>query len=823
MYGGSGGRNSMGDETQQEMVLHIREFEPEMILPSTDQIYSKDAWGTKMVVLGRPACFEQGTKILMYNGRIKRVEDINVGETVMGDDSTPRTVLALSSGRATMYKITPKIGDPVIVNGDHVITVVKVRGSNKGQVVDMTVHEYMKIPTKSKMSYNWIRVPVEFPPTHHQHPVDPYVLGFFVDGDYSFIKREFIKTHFRHVTDNTIDRLIEKNVPHITPSVLYGSISDRAEYLAGMLDARATYNSTTKRFDIPLPSEELCEQVMFIAGSIGYYNSKIKNHKSNFFTQTQQVMWSCYIYVNANTELPSKIFDINYIKTVFGGMFTTDFYISEHGVDDFYGFAVDGNHRFLLGDFSVTHNSGKCMGENTPVMMYDGSVRMIQNIHVGDELMGDDNTPRRVLELYRGHGELYQVRQTKGDTYVINADHIMVVKDRVNIIDTPRCQVDTDRHYGIKARIEYPYRATSVDPYAYGSGLTNTVIPNEYICNDTETRMQVLAGYLDVHGAYDESMHTYHVTVPGEVYTTFVLMVRTLGFHVETTRKGRTTIFGKVHTIPCKVHAPRTPRQKRGATARTLKCRLRIRQIKSGPFYGFELDGNGRYVLGDCTVTHNTYAIKSLLYQKRHIFPVGLVFSGSENASGQWKRMFPGSFVYSKLRLDKMRDFLQRQMLARKHLSNPWAVLLMDDCGYDSKLLRNELFKEIFQNGRHYKMLFILALQYPTDIQPSLRACIDYVFIFKNNNQTERKKIYDNYASIIPSFGLFCAIMDEITNDYTALVINNLSTSNDIQDCVYWYKAQPFPDDFKFGSVDFWNHHYVRSTEDGGDVYAGQA
>ena len=81
---------------------------------------------------------------------------------------------------------------------------------------------------------------------------------------------------------------------------------------------------------------------------------------------------------------------------------------------------------------------------------------------------------------------------------------------------------------------------------------------------------------------------------------------------------------------------------------------------------------------------------------------------------------------------------------------------------------------------------------------------------YKNNNINERKKIYENYASVIPTFSLFCAIMDEITNDYTALVINNLSQNTDFQECIFWYKAPPFPEDFKFGSVDYWNHHYTR-------------
>jgi hypothetical protein len=799
-------RKSIDDADE---VLHIKEFTPEMIFPSTNQMCDKESWGTKMLVLGRPNCFEKGTKVLLYNGKIKLVEDVVIGDIVMGDDSTPRTVLSLSKGHSLLYKIVPKIGEPVVVNGNHIITIVKTKGNNKGQIIDISVEEYIKMPLKLKTNFNWIRVPVEFPKIIQK--IDPYIIGYFIDGDYSFIKREFIKKHFSHTTDNIIDKLIEKNIPQIPNFIMYSAIEDRAQYLAGMLDAKATYNATTKRFDIPLPSEELCEQVMYLAGSIGYYNSKIKNFKSNFFTQTQQVMWSCYIYVNTNTDLPSKIFDINYIKTVFGGMFTTNFYITESIPGDFYGFAVDGNHRFLLGDFSITHNSGKCMGENTPVLMYDGSVKMIQHVQLNDLLMGDDSTPRRVLELYSGIDDMFKIHQTKGDTYVVNSEHILVVKEGPTIKDIALRDVDTNSQFGIKAKILYRRQDTPEDPYMYGCKL-QTILEDVYILNDIDTRLQVLAGYLDVHGIYNNDMHTYQFTVPIDLYAKFILLVRTLGFNMTTNKHGLSTLYGRVETIPCEIHAPRTVKRRR---TDHLKSRIKIEYLNKGIYYGFELDGNCRYVLGDCTVTHNTYAIKSLLYQKRHIFPVGMIFSGSAEASGQWKNLFPETFIYDKLKTDKLIAFEERQKLAIKYsLPNPWAVMLLDDMGFDGKVLKNEIVKKLLYNGRHLKMWFILALQHPTDVGPGIRTCIDYVFIFQNNNMTERKKIYDNYASIIPSFQKFCDIMNGMVENYTALVINQLITSNDYQDCIFWYKATPFPSDFKFGSNDFWNHHYVRYNDE---------
>ena len=153
--------------------------------------------------------------------------------------------------------------------------------------------------------------------------------------------------------------------------------------------------------------------------------------------------------------------------------------------------------------------------------------------------------------------------------------------------------------------------------------------------------------------------------------------------------------------------------------------------------------------------------------------------------------------------------FIKRQKIAKEHLRNPWSVLLLDDCTDDPKIFNNPLFQGIFKNSRHWKMMFILALQYPSDIKPVLRSNIDYTFILRESNMRNRKILWENYAGIIPDFHMFCSIMDNITTDYCALVIDNTVQSNDIMECIFYYK--PFiPKKFKFGSKDFWKHHYVR-------------
>ena len=111
-------------------------------------------------------------------------------------------------------------------------------------------------------------------------------------------------------------------------------------------------------------------------------------------------------------------------------------------------------------------------------------------------------------------------------------------------------------------------------------------------------------------------------------------------------------------------------------------------------------------------------------------------------------------------------------------------------------------------NGRHFGLLCILALQYVMGIPPVLRGQVDYVFILRENQVSARRRIYEQFAGIFPSFELFCQIMDQCTENYECLVIHNGSKTNKIEDCVFWYKAMPHPD-FKIGS----REHWVKSLE----------
>ena len=142
---------------------------------------------------------------------------------------------------------------------------------------------------------------------------------------------------------------------------------------------------------------------------------------------------------------------------------------------------------------------------------------------------------------------------------------------------------------------------------------------------------------------------------------------------------------------------------------------------------------------------------------------------------------------------------------------NPDAFLILDDCLYDSSWTKDSNVRSIFMNGRHYKMMFIITMQYALGIPPNLRTNIDYVFILRENYVSNRKRIYENYAGMFPSFEIFCQVMDQCTENYECLVIHNNAKSNKLEDQVYWYKAEAY-DDFKIGAI--WTHHSNNCMDD---------
>ena len=114
--------------------------------------------------------------------------------------------------------------------------------------------------------------------------------------------------------------------------------------------------------------------------------------------------------------------------------------------------------------------------------------------------------------------------------------------------------------------------------------------------------------------------------------------------------------------------------------------------------------------------------------------------------------------------------------------------------------------------------MLIITMQYPLGIPPNLRTNIDYVFILREPYIANRKRIYENYAGMFPTFESFCQIMDQCTENYECLVINNNSKSNKLQDQIFWYKADAHGD-FRMGSKEFWDLSKNIGSDDEDEAY----
>lgn len=212
--------------------------------------------------------------------------------------------------------------------------------------------------------------------------------------------------------------------------------------------------------------------------------------------------------------------------------------------------------------------------------------------------------------------------------------------------------------------------------------------------------------------------------------------------------------------------------------------------------------------------TGKSFLARDLLWYHKNI-PIGTVISATESANKFYSFMVPNMFIHEQFNSKIVDNVLKRQKLVmrkcRKEIKHkgetdidPRAFLILDDCLADAKSwVRDPSIQSIFLNGRHFKLLFVLTCQFPLGIPPTLRTNIDYVFILRENIYTNRKRIYENYAGMFPTFEVFCQVLDSTTEDYECLVIHNNAKSNKLEDQVFWYKADPHPN-FRVGDPHFW-------------------
>ena len=345
-----------------------------------------------------------------------------------------------------------------------------------------------------------------------------------------------------------------------------------------------------------------------------------------------------------------------------------------------------GESIFLTGPAGT----GKCLGINTPIIMFDGSIKMVQDVKTNELIMGDDSSSRRVLSTASGEDELYKVSTDFGDSYVVNSAHILTfvsikhfrsrkgktilswMNEFGNVlnksfssrkeaeeeslllpffVDLPIINYNQNSKYfhGVYTSVEFSEKSLEINPYMLGiillggnSGpkyqlnqllldlkiLTNNTIPHKYKTSSRNQRLQLLAGIIDIGGILLSDC--YEITVLNSILASDIYFVaKSLGFHsftktynLETVTYTKIFVYGRIDMIPVLIAKKATVKSIfRGASYGfellndrfILSSPIKIEKIGVGTYYGFEIDGNHRFVLGNFIVTHNTAVIKMFM------------------------------------------------------------------------------------------------------------------------------------------------------------------------------------------------------------------
>lgn len=209
-----------------------------------------------------------------------------------------------------------------------------------------------------------------------------------------------------------------------------------------------------------------------------------------------------------------------------------------------------------------------------------------------------------------------------------------------------------------------------------------------------------------------------------------------------------------------------------------------------------------------------SFITRDIIYNYRHI-PGGAVIAPTDRMNSFYKYFFPDLYIHYDIKETILKKILVRQSMMIEKFKrkkkegkkvDPSGILIMDDCLSKKKSwAKDDNIMEILMNGRHYRLTYILTMQTPLGITPDLRLNFDYVFLLKEDSAINKKKLYDNYASMFPTLASFEKVFIECTKDYHTMVIDNRKPSDNIQEKVFWFKAKERK--FSFGSKTFKDLH----------------
>ena len=333
----------------------------QILLYLNNRIYNPTC-KSSLGLIGPPGvgkCFAKDTPIMMYNGEIKLVQDIQINDCLMGDDSTPRTVLSLARGMEKMYKIKQRRGIDYTVNESHILTLFSKK---ENKLVDIELRDYLKLD--NKINLLGVKTGIDFKNTNSEFRIDPYLLGYILgiglDGrvKFNFEGCSNIEKYILDIIElspvdvsKKIYKVVKWNKPihkyrRIPSEYLRSSLETRTFIMLGMLDASII--EIENNFKIPTFSKGFTSDCVYLARSLGL------DVKTEIYNKTR-VKGSFLRVIDINLTGYENLLSPDTSNKPLLNTYPIE--VEELDVDVYYGFTITGNSRFLLEDFTIVHNT----------------------------------------------------------------------------------------------------------------------------------------------------------------------------------------------------------------------------------------------------------------------------------------------------------------------------------------------------------------------------------------------------------------------------------------------------------------------------------
>jgi hypothetical protein len=344
--------------------------------------------------MGTGKCLKKGTQVIMFDGTLKKVEDVVVGDYLMGDDSSGRKVLSTTKGIGQLYKVQPVKGEAWFCNENHILSLRYTSTTGRkcdrenGDIVDLEIKNYLNLGIRKKGLLKQYRVGIELPDKNI--PYDPYIYGLWIaDGGWDtpiFHKPEcnaakfwcnyFSSLGFRIYVNETKEKCKSWSVRNakkrnkneftefIRTSVinkkkfirevyLLNSREKRLKLLAGIVDGDG--HISNGGCEICVKSEFLADQIAYLARSLGF--ACYKKIKTGVIKKIAFSGKYFRLFISGDLSVIPTLDKIAHPRKQKKEVSNTGIKVTQDSIGEYYGFSIEGNHRFLLSDFTVTHNS----------------------------------------------------------------------------------------------------------------------------------------------------------------------------------------------------------------------------------------------------------------------------------------------------------------------------------------------------------------------------------------------------------------------------------------------------------------------------------